>query len=376
MKHLQTIARVLLGLTFVFSGFVKGIDPWGSAYKFTDYFHSFGWEVLSPLALPLGILLALGEFTIGVALIFNFMMRLTSWLALLFMAFFSVLTFYIALANPVSDCGCFGDALKLTNWQTFYKNLFFIALAIYIFINRKQKSACSYKCIAPGLTGAFVLVYLYLVFYSYNHLPIIDFRPYKIGTNIPEAMQIPEGAPMDIYETIFVYKNKQTKENKDFTEDNYPWQDTLNWEFVSMEKPRLVQKGYQPPIHDFMMIAENGDDVKDFFLYDKGYTFIVVSQNLSKTNREAFQKINKLAEFARENKVQFIGLTATGRDEINAFAEQYGTNFEFFNCDEITLKTIVRSNPGLLLMKEGTILNKWHFNDIPEPEEVKKQLKK
>lgn len=371
MKHFQTIARILLGLTFVFSGFVKGIDPWGSAYKFTDYFNSFGWEALTGLAFPLGVLLALGEFAIGVALIFNCMMRFTSWAALLFMGFFTALTFYIAIANPVTDCGCFGDALKLTNWQTFYKNLFFIALSVFIFRNRKNKENNKNKLLSPILTAMTAIVYLYLVVYSYNHLPIIDFRPYKVGTNIPEAMQIPEGATKDVYETIFVYKDKESGENKKFTEADYPWQDTLKWEFVSMEEPRLVQKGYQPPVHDFMMEAETGEDVKDFFLYDSGYTFIVVVQNLQKTNRDAFQKINTLAAYARENKMHFVGMTASGRDDIRSFSEQTGVDFEFFNCDEITLKTMIRSNPGLFLLKKGTILAKWHFNDIPEVDNLK-----
>ncbi|HBL77410.1 MAG: hypothetical protein A2W90_21425 [Bacteroidetes bacterium GWF2_42_66] len=373
MKIVQQLTRILLGITFVFSGFVKGIDPWGSAYKFTDYFTSFGWDSLVNLAFPLGILLAAAEFAIGVALIFKLWMRFTSWVALLFMAFFTALTLYIAITNPVTDCGCFGDALVLTNWQTFYKNLVFIGLAIFIFRNRTKYENKDGMILPLVFSGMTLIVYFYFVDYSYNHLPLIDFRPYKVGTNIPEAMQIPEGAPKDVYKTIFKYKNKETGKIKTFTEENYPWQDTLLWEYVSMES-KLVKAGYKAPIHDFRMESEGGEDVKDFFLYDEGYTFILVAYNLLKTNREAMQKVNELAKHASANNMQFIGMTSSARDEINSFVTETGASFEFFNCDEITLKTIIRSNPGLLLLKKGTIIAKWHYNDIPDDKKLKEVI--
>jgi len=366
MKIIQQIARILIGITFIFSGFVKGIDPWGSAYKFTDYLTSFGWEPLIKLAFPLGVLLAAAEFSIGVAMIFKLWIRFTSWLALLFMLFFTALTLYIAINNPVTDCGCFGDALVLTNWQTFYKNIVFTGLALLIFIKRNTFENRNGIILPAVLSGMTMVVYFYLAAYSYNHLPLIDFRPYKVGTNIMQAMQIPEGAPKDVYETIFEYKNKETGKIKSFTEDNYPWQDTLHWEYVSTGPSRLVKEGYKPPIHDFVMESEYGDDVKDFFLNDQGYIFILVAYDLTKTNRGSMEKINKLALYARENKMLFAGMTASLRDDITNFITETEAPFEFFNCDEITLKTIIRSNPGLLLLKNGTIIAKWHFNDIPD----------
>ncbi len=372
MKILQQTARIILGITFIFSGFVKGIDPWGSAYKFTDYFTAFGWEPLIKLAFPLGILLAFAEFAIGVALFFKLWMRFTTWLALLFMIFFTGLTFYLALSNPVSDCGCFGDAVVLTNWQTFYKNLVLISLAYFIFRKRKSfenKKGILLRSIIPG--GITVMIYFYLVMYSYNHLPVFDFRPYKVGTNIPEAMKIPVDAPKDVYETIFRYKNKKTGKIKTFTESNYPWQDSLHWEYVSMDAPKLIKEGYKPPIHDFMMESETGEDVKDFFLYDEGYTFIMVAYNLKKTNRDVMKKINELARYATANSMHFIGMTASVRDDITDFTTENRAPFDFFNCDEITLKTIIRSNPGLLLLKKGTIIAKWHYNDIPNEKTLK-----
>ncbi len=371
LKH---IARVLLGLTFIFSGFVKGIDPWGSTYKFTDYFNAFHMPWMINLAFALGIILAAAEFAMGVALIFNFFMRITSWFTLAFMAFFTVLTFVLALTNPVTDCGCFGDALIITNWQTFYKNIVLIALAIYIFIQRKNFRSKNGPILSIALTGMTIVFYFYLVVYSYNHLPIIDFSPYKVGVNIPEAMKVPSGAPKAIYENNFIYKNKKTGEEKKFTEATIPWKDTLNWKYFKSEDPILIQKGYTPPIHDFRIETPEGEDIKDFFLYDEKETFIVISSNLDKANRFALQKIALFAVEAKRKGYNFILLTATSPDRFQAFKQEIGAEFDFFNTDEVALKTMVRSNPGIILLKKGTILRKYHYNDLPKPEDLVDQV--
>lgn len=373
MKVVKHIARILVGITFIFSGFVKGIDPWGSSYKFTDYFNAMGLDWLLWAAFPLGVLLAFSEFAIGVALLFNVFIRFFSWLALLFMAFFLPLTLWIAIKNPVTDCGCFGDALVISNWETFYKNVVLIILAIIVFIYRKDMKPISDKKLNYTLGGIFVATYVLLVVYSYNHLPIFDFRPYKVGVNIPEAMTIPQDAPKAKYENIFYYKNKNTGEVKKFTEQNYPWKDTLNWAFENMES-NLIQEGYRPPIHDFSIESRDGENVTDFFLYDKNYVFMLVAYDLSKTSTKSQDKINTLADWAQENGMSFICLTASLPDEAQAFAEETGAPYEFFNTDEITLKTIIRSNPGLVVIKDGTILGKWHYNDIPTPEEFQKEF--
>ena len=366
-KH---IARILLGLTFIFSGFVKGIDPLGSTYKFTDYFNAFHMPWLTGLAFALGILLAAAEFAMGVALVFNFFIRITSWVTLAFMIFFTGLTFVLALTNPVTDCGCFGDALIITNWQTFYKNIVLLALAIYIFQQRKNFAGKNSPVLSIAFTGMTMVVYFYLVTYSYRHLPIIDFSPYKVGVNIPDAMKIPEGAPKAIYENKFIYKNLQTGEEQKFAEKDIPWQDTLTWKYVKSEEPILVQKGYTPPIHDFRIETPEGEDIKDFFLYDEKYTYIAIAYNLQKANREGMKKLAALAIEAKNKGYNFILLTSTSPDNFEAVKAETGANFDFFNADEITLKTIVRSNPGLIVLKKGTILRKYHFNNIPKPEEL------
>src|SRR5690554_3975821 len=283
MKVVKHFSRIVVGIVFVFSGFVKGIDPWGSAYKFTDYFNAMHMEWLIWAALPMGILLAFAEFAIGVALLSNIFMRFTSWLALLFMIFFTGLTLWIAIANPVTDCGCFGDAIVISNWETFYKNIVLILLTIIIFIYRNNMKGLLGKKAGYMLSIILAAVYAGFVVYSYNHLPVFDFRPYKVGVNIHEAMSVTADAPQDEYENIFYYVNNNTGEVERFTEENYPWQDTLNYSFHDLESI-LVQKGYEPPIHDFTIETPEGDDIIDFILYADNYVFMLIAYDLSKSS--------------------------------------------------------------------------------------------
>lgn len=373
MKFVKHFSRILVGLTFIFSGFVKGIDPWGSAYKFTDYFNAMHLEWLTWAALPLGILLSFTEIAIGVALLFNTFLRFFSWLALLFMVFFTGLTLWIAIENPVTDCGCFGDALVISNWGTFYKNVVLILLSIIVFIYRNKMKGLPGKKAGYSLSLLSVVAYAVIVIHSYNHLPVFDFRPFKVGVNIPDAMAVPADAPQAVYENIFHYKNKNTGEIETFTEENYPWQDTVNYEFHDMES-NLIQEGYEPPIHDFRIETPEGDDILDFFIYDENYVFMLIAYDLNKSNTKAQEKINTLANWALEQGMPFICLTSSLPDESQEFADTYGIPYEFFNTDEITLKTIVRSNPGLMVVKNGTIVAKYHYNDIPEPKEFEEEF--
>lgn len=373
MKFVKHFARIVVGFTFIFSGFVKGIDPWGSAYKFTDYFNAMHMEWLLWSAFPLGVLLSFAEFAIGVALLFNTFIRFFSWLALLFMVFFTGLTLWIAIENPVTDCGCFGDALVISNWETFYKNVVLIVLTIIVFIYRNNMKGTPGKKAGYVLSSLSVVGYAVVVIHSFNHLPVFDFRPYKVGVNIPEAMAMPADAPQAVYENIFFYKNKNTGEVEKFTEENYPWQDTVNYEFHDMES-NLIEEGYVPPIHDFRIETPEGDNIIDFFLYDNNYVFMLIAYDLNKTSLKPQEKINTLANWALNEGMAFICLTSSLPDESMAFAEEHNAPYEFFNCDEITLKTIVRSNPGLMVIKDGTIVAKYHYNDIPKPEEFEEEF--
>lgn len=370
MKFLLNICRILIGLVFIFSGFVKGIDPLGSDYKFTDYFNAFGMSWMNFSALFFSFLLSMAEFIIGICLFLNIKTKLASWGALLFMAVFTPLTLILAIKNPVTDCGCFGDALVLTNWETFFKNLILLVMVLLVFFNRNRfKSIFNVLEQSVILTGSIIFMFC-IEMYSYRHLPILDFRPYAIGANIAEGMTIPEGAPHDEYSTTLKYKNKNTGEIKEFDETNFPWQDTLNWEFHSSSQ-KLLKEGYKAPIHDFVIEHPEYGDITEEVLNDDDYTFLVVSYKLGKASAEAQDKLNKLAAYASENGYRFYGLTASNADEITDFAHKYNVNYSFCATDEIQLKTVIRSNPGLVLLKKGTIIDKWGHRDIPDADELK-----
>ncbi|HBO25773.1 MULTISPECIES: BT_3928 family protein [Culturomica] len=370
MKFLLNICRILIGLVFIFSGFVKGIDPLGSDYKFTDYFNAFGMSWMNFSALFFSFLLSMAEFIIGICLFLNIKTKLASWGALLFMAVFTPLTLILAIKNPVTDCGCFGDALVLTNWETFFKNIILLVMVLLVFFNRKRfKSIFNVLEQSVILTGSIIFMFC-IEMYSYRHLPILDFRPYAVGANITEGMTTPEGAPHDEYSTTLKYKNKNTGEIKEFDESNFPWQDTLNWEFHSSSQ-KLLKEGYKAPIHDFVIEHPEYGDITEEVLNDDDYTFLVVSYKLSKASAEAQDKLNKLAAYASENGYRFYGLTASNADEITDFVHKYNVNYSFCATDEIQLKTVIRSNPGLVLLKKGTIIDKWGHRDIPDADELK-----
>ncbi len=358
---LTFISRLILGIVFIFSGFVKGIDPLGSTYKFTDYFNAFNIGFLEPLALVLAIILAAAEFIIGVSLLFRFRYRLGVWALLVFMSFFTIITFILALTNPVSDCGCFGDAIIMTNWQTFFKNLILIPFVLHIFWFR----AASQDSFRPLLSwlgiAVFAIVFLGIEIHAYRHLPLLDFRPYSIGTNIPAKMSIPEGVLQDEYKTYLYYEKDGTVE--EFTEDNFPWQDTT-WTYVD-SKHVLVRKGYEPPIHDFTIVDETDIDITGSLLSDEGYSFLLVAAHLGHADTDALNYASRLAAWCGQAGHSFYCTTASGEEEIEEIRQTLDPAFGFHTTDEITLKTIVRSNPGLLLIREGTILAKWAYRDFP-----------
>jgi len=369
MKTTDKISRFIVGLVFIFSGFVKAIDPLGSTYKFVDYFDAFGMEFLSFLALPLAIILSTLEFAIGFSLLMGTRKKLTAWLLILFMSFFTILTFILAIYNPVSDCGCFGDAFIMTNWQTFWKNLFLMVFTLVIFINKdKYLSTWSLKK-QWSLLSLPIIFSILISVHCYNNLPIIDFRPYKVGTYIPEKMVSPPDAAKAVYETMLVYQ--KNGEEKEFSIENLP---DSTWEWVSTENI-LISEGYVPPIHDFTIETMFGNDITEIVLNDDKCTFIMVAYNLNKSNLKNISEINELADFALESgNCNFICLTSSLESEINEFKQKTNATYSFFNTDEITLKTIVRSNPGIVLLKNGTVVAKWHHRKIPTKEELSKDF--
>ena len=357
------IFRIVVGCVFIFSGFVKIIDPYGGFYKVEDYLKAFGWDFFLPLAFVGSILQNAFEFLLGICLLFGANIRSTSFLTMLFMGFMLPLTLYIAIFNPVTDCGCFGDALIISNWATFWKNVVFSFMIVVVFLWRDhnpQLFTHRTEWLIAIYAGFFALA---VSWYTYQNLPIIDFRPYKIGTDIKKSMEIPEGSPVDQYETTLVYEKDGVKQ--DFSIENYPQDDS--WTFVE-SKNKLIQKGYEPPIHNFA--AENPElgDITEDIIEDPGYTFLLISPKGEKASTDKRNEINAVYDFAREQGYKFYALTASGLEsrELKEFIiEAGGAEYPFLNTDEITLKTIIRSNPGLVLIKDGIVINKWSNKNIP-----------
>jgi len=360
---------MILGIVFVFSGFVKAVDPLGSAYKFADYFNAFKLGFLDFFALPLGIFLSAFELVLGLLLILGYRRRIVFLVSMWFMSFFTLLTFILAIFNPVSDCGCFGDALILTNWQTFFKNVILMGFVLLLYFHRENEEESDFVIGEWGaVIGLFVMA-SFFSFWNYRHIPLIDFRPYEVGTVIADAMEVPEGAPLDQYETTLVYRNKETGKSESFQIDNYP-KDTLLWEFESSES-KLTEKGYEPPIHDFAIMDESGMDLVDEILADKGYSLIMISYNISKANEEALQNARGWSQLEiLANDFSFYGLTASPSAETESLSSGLNLGYEFLAGDEVMLKTIVRSNPGFMLLKNGTILGKWGYRDFPSIEKL------
>lgn len=360
MKALIQVARIIIGSAFIFSGFVKGVDPLGSAYKFHDYFQAFDVGFLTALSLPLAILLCTAEFIAGFSVLTGFRYRAGVSLVMLLMIIFTPLTFILALTNPVSDCGCFGDAVKLTNWQTFWKNVVLISLATLLFINRKKVSsniAVKTQWLMIALTS---IVFILFNLYNLRYLPVIDFLPYKKGVKIADQMIIPEGAAPDRYETTFIYEKDGVR--KEFDLSNYPADDTT-WVFVD-QKSVLVEKGYEPPIHDFSITSAAGEDITEQILSREGYTLLMISKKLSEAKSERLARGFDIGRKCLNNGIGFYVLTASGADE----TARYEEDLNFCRVDETTLKTMVRSNPGYILLRSGTIAEKWSWANLPEDE--------
>lgn len=354
-------AQVLLSLTFLFSGFVKAVDPWGTAYKLGDYAAWCGLECLqeSGWLLAGSICLAAFEFFVGACLLVGVMRRFSSAASLVLMVLMTPLTLILAIWNPVHDCGCFGDALLLTNWQTFGKNTVLLLLAIIVFVGRKSM----YRLIPMGMgrwACLWAAVYIGLLMaYSLRHLPPVDFRPYKAGVNIPEAMQVPPGADLPEYESLFVMT--KDGEERTFTAQTYP---DSSWTFVRAEH-RLVKAGAEPAITDFSLSDEQGNDVTDRLLSDGGLTFVLVSPDLERASRDNIDQIALLGDLCEDYGLGLCALSASGADIVSHWRQTTGAMYPVYTADPIVLKTIVRANPGVLLLRGGTILNKWNHRDLP-----------
>ena len=319
MKVLVNFCRILLGLTFLFSGIVKAVDPMGTQIKLTDYLYAFGMgdAILGSTLLIVACILAGFEILIGAYLTVGAFGRGSSLLAMLMMVFFTPFTLYLAIKNPVQDCGCFGDAVVLTNWQTFYKNLFLLALALLVFIKHKKIVPFIVERRQWWVTIIIVAVSVRFMVSNIINLPILDFRPYKVGTDLRSAY---------------------TDHDLRFAE--------------------------------FSIMNENLDDVTMDILSDSSYTFLIISSHLEDASENDLDLIDDVFDYCTIWGYNIIGLTASGTETIRQWTENAGADMRFLFCDEIPLQTIVRSNPGLVLLKNGVIINKWSHENIPSDEEL------
>ena len=350
----------MLAAVFIFSGYVKAIDPLGTQYKLHDYAEAAGLSALAPdwLTLSGSITLSAVEFCLGIFLLFAIQRRLTTRLTLIFIAVMTLVTLWLYIANPIEDCGCFGDALKLTNGQTLLKNLLLLACAVVVAwwpLKMVRFISESNQWIVINYTIIFIIGSSLWSLYT---LPPFDFRPYHLGANISEGMEIPEGAPQPKFETTFIME--KDGQRQEFTLDDYP---DSTWTFID-SKTVQTEKGYVPPIHDFSIVLHE-EDITEQILEDPGYTFLLCSPHLENADDSNFGDIDQIYEYAEEHDYPFYCLTASTDEAINRWIELTGAEYPFCTTDETTLKTVIRSNPGLVLLKAGTIIGKWSHNDLP-----------
>lgn len=360
-RALHTL-RVLIGVLFIFSGFVKCVDPTGGAIKIEDYFVAWGLEgVPFGLCMALSLVQNVAEMTVGYLLICNVFVNIASFVALLFMAFFTPLTLYIAIADPVSDCGCFGDAVKLSNWQTFYKNLLFLPISVIVFWQRerfRQMIATWRKC-AIALLGIAVSVIISVK--GISDEPIIDFRPYSVGTDIAKAMMIPDDAPMPEYQTTFILRKDGVE--KEFDENDYPYNDTT-WVFVD-SKSVVISEGYTPPIKDFTLTDKYGESRTNEILASTEPVYLFVSPALDDVSDAHVQTLKSVIMEQQGKGRQAYILTSSPETQQHRLNERAETGFDYLMGDETMLKTIVRSNPGLIVVQNGVIVAKYHPDHLP-----------
>ena len=363
MKYLVGFSRIFVGILFIISGFIKLNDPVGFSFKLEEYFSQGVLDLpfFEPYALAISIFVVVFEVLLGVMLLVGFRVKFTVWSLLLMIIGFTFLTFYSAYFNKVTDCGCFGDAIKLTPWESFTKDIVLLVLIVVLFMGRKYIKPLFNQKINR------LVIFFTLVcsgFYAYHvlgHLPVIDFRPYKIGANIEEGMTEPEDAPKPIYDYAWRFE-VDGEEKIIVTQGDYP---QVDGEFIDVETTE-VQEGYEPPIHDFT-IEQNGEDFAASLLQEPKL-LMVIAYDLRKTNGTVYSDVKRTADKALENGYKVIGMSASNNEQTDTLINEHDLNFEFYFTDETTLKTIVRSNPGVLVLEKGTILQKVHYNDIDELE--------
>lgn len=379
-NYLLGFCRIFTGLLFIFSGFIKANDPTGFGYKFQEYFEVFHLTAFNEYATAIAVVICGFEILLGALLLLGVYANTVAWGLLLLILFFTFLTFYSAFFEVVTSCGCFGDAIPLTPWQSFSKDLVLLALILVIFFNRKQL-----RSIIKGSGNQFVatlitaVISLGIGIYTVNYLPFIDFLPYKVGNNLPSLMVLPEGKQGDLFEQIYTMKNRKTGETKKVNDKTYMadklWEDE-SWEIIGEPESKLVKKGYDIPIPDLLITDADGADHTQEIIANPYYNLIIVAKDLSTANIDAIQKINQAAiQLTKDyNGLRVVLLTASASKDAQYLSDKMQLIAEIFYADLVPLKSMVRANPGVLLLKGGNVIGKWHYNNFPDAKSIEDEF--
>ena len=363
MKNIITqFSRLFVGILFIISGLIKLNDPIGFSYKLDEYFSEpvFNMPYFVPFTLAIALFLVILEVVLGVMLLIGYRSKFTINSLLLLVVLFSFLTFYSAYFDVVKDCGCFGDALHLTPWQSFSKDLILLFFILILFFNEKLIKPLFSNSIQNTVSYLSVILCAFMGYWVINHLPLKDFRPYKVGTNIKTAMEIPEGAPKSQVEMVFIYKINGV--DKEFTEKDLM---SLPEGATFVDRiDKVIVQGYLPPIHDFKLELEGNDNTQ--LILSKEKVLLIVAYDLEKSNKEALQNSINLYEKAVSKGYYVAVLTGSSEEVITSVKKKYGIPFDFLFCDATTLKTIERANPSFVLLHYGTVVQKVHYNDTDE----------
>ena len=363
---LAELSRILLVALLLFSGFVKGVDPVGGAIKIEEYLRVMGLGNLREMAPILSVALCSFEFILGGCLLMGLWKRLVAWATTIFMGVMTLLTLYLALFNPISDCGCFGDALKLTNWQTFAKNVLFMGITVVYHLTYRT---ASHPLRGGFAMGAFVLLLVgWGVFVGWNlrHLPLIDFRPYKVGASLRDLTMIPEDAPREEIEYLFIYEKNGLRET--FNMDNLP---DYSWTYIDRQE-HVISEGYKPPVMDFAIYAGGGTqgsrerEVTQTLLMNESPQIWVVTPNWETTSIRASRKLNALYDWAESLGIAMYGISGSTPEESGRWRNKTAAAYPLYFCDATTIKTMARAQPTMLLVSDGVIVDKRAVRDLPD----------
>jgi uncharacterized membrane protein YphA (DoxX/SURF4 family)/peroxiredoxin len=362
MKLLLNLLRIIVGVLFIFSGLIKANDPLGLSYKMDEFFEVLHLTFLSPYSLAYSVIINTSEIVAGIAILIGYRMRIFSFIILLLIILFTFLTAFALFSGTIRECGCFGDCIKLSATETFWKDVILLVMILVIFFYRKRIQPIWNDTTSTVIMFFSLMASLGLQRYTLSHLPLVDCLGYKVGNNIPEKMKLPPGAHPDVFETVLVYKKDGVE--KEYTTENYPWSDST-WVFVD-RRDKLIKEGDgEPAIKDFILTDLDGANQTQAILSEPQPVYLFLVQNVSKAGSGWDEKMQALQKQMEAGKIYIYGVTASSKEEIAAFSATHGLKFPFLQMDGTAIKTAGRSNPALILLEKGTIKGKWHYNDIP-----------